>query len=160
MLYARRPRTASFILLAVWTLAYGGATAWLVPVEDHRAGAYAFAEAVRDRYGDAVEIGVYGMDQDAAVWHLGEPVFRAEQPSQIAERLKSVGRLRLLTIKAHEKSLAKLGELKIVEHFKDQPGLPPVELGHYRQMVLIELTQPRLAGLPDRREERRHRDIR
>jgi hypothetical protein len=152
LLYVRRPRIASFVLLAVWVLAYGGATKWLVPAEDHRAGAYAFAESVRDRYGDGVEIGFYGMDQDAAVWHLGEPVFRAERTSQISERLKSAGRLRLLTLEAHEQRLAELGELNVIEHFEDRPGLPPVELGHYRQMVLVELTVPRLAGTVGDRE--------
>jgi len=148
MLCCRRPRTAAWLLLFAWVVAYGTVTEWLIPAEDHRAGAYAFAESIRARYGDDVEIGLYGMDQDAAVWHLGEPVFRAERPAQIAERLKTTSRLRLLTLQAHEKSLAALGELKVVEHFEDQPGLPPVELGHYRQMVLVELIGPRTAALP------------
>ncbi len=152
LLCYRRPRTAACVLLGAWVIAYGAATQWFVPADDHRAGAYAFAEAVRARYGDDVQIGIYGMNQDAAVWHLDEPVFRAERPEQIAERLKSAGRLRLLTIEAHEQSLSRLGELTIVEHFEDQPGLPPVELGHYRQMVLIELSPPRSAGLSVRRE--------
>lgn len=152
LLCCRRPRTAACLLLGAWVIAYGTATEWLVPAEDHRAGAYAFAEAVRQRYGDEAEIGIYGMHQDAAVWHLGEPVFRAERPEQVAERLKTAGRLRLLTLEAHEQSLAKLGELKVIAQFEDQPGLPRVELGHYRQMVLVELTRLRAAGDSVRRD--------
>jgi 4-amino-4-deoxy-L-arabinose transferase-like glycosyltransferase len=152
LLWCRRPRTAAFVLLGVWVVAYGTATKLIVPAEDHRAGAYAFAEAVRARYGDEAPIGIYGMHQDAAVWHLGEPVFRAERPEQVAERLKTAGRLRLLTMEAHKRSLAELGELTVVEQFQDQPGLPPVELDHYRQMVLVELVHPLTAGQAVRRD--------
>ncbi|MBA3314114.1 MAG: hypothetical protein M3552_19155 [Planctomycetota bacterium] len=152
LLYFRLHRIASVTLLAAWMLAYGFAAMQLIPAQDHRLGAYRFAEDARKRYGGNVEIGIYGMDQDAAVWHLGEPLFRAETPSQIAARLKSTSRLRLITLAEHQSLLSELGDLQIVERFADYPDLPAVELGHYRQMMLIELSRPTIAGLsPPRR---------
>ncbi|HEX6986806.1 MAG TPA: hypothetical protein VF170_15620, partial [Planctomycetaceae bacterium] len=153
LLYFRRNKSAAVTAAAAWVIAYGAATLWLVPGQDHRAGAYRFAEEVRARYGHAVEVGLYGMDQDAAVWYLGEPVFRAESPEQIAARLEASPRLRLLTTAGHMPTLAEFGELRVVERFRDRPGLPRVELGHYRQMVLVELTAR--SGLAAERRVRR-----
>lgn len=140
LLAVRRNRSAAGTALGTWVVAYGLATASFIPQTDHRIGAYRFAEEARRSYGPTAEIGVYGMDQDAAVWYLGEPVFRAETAEELAARLHDGGRLRLLTIADHKPALAALGKVRVVERFADLPGLPTVELGHYRQMVLVELT--------------------
>ena len=139
LLSARRNCSAAAVAAGTWVVACGIALAWTIPAQDHRRGAYHFAEEARTRYGESVEIGIYGIDKDAALWYLGEPAFRAETPEAIANRLERSRRLRLLTTAANVAPLAQIGDVRVVERFKDQPGFPKVELGHYRAMVLLEL---------------------
>lgn len=154
LMVARWNRLAAGAAVATWVTAYGLATTSLVPATDHRIGAYRFAEDARSSSGSDVEVGVYGMDQDAAVWYLGEPVFRAETPEQLAARLKEGRRIRLVTIAEREPEVAALGEVRVLDRFADRPGQPTVELGHYRQMVLVEVTD-RVAAAPSSKTARR-----
>ncbi|MGC1273308.1 MAG: glycosyltransferase family 39 protein [Planctomycetaceae bacterium] len=139
LLYARRNRTAAAVIAVAWVVACGAAIGWMTPAQDHRRGAYHFAEKARSRFGQDAEIGVYGIEKDAAVWYLGEPTFRAETPQALAARLEASSRLRILTIADHEDVLSQLGDVRVIERFRDQPGLPKVVLGHYRKLVLLEL---------------------
>lgn len=149
LLYSRCHRSAAAVAGGTWVVACGIALTWTIPEQDHRRGAYHFASEVRSRYGDSAEIGLYGIDKDAALWYLGEPAFRSETPRAIAERLERSSRLRLLTITGQIPVLNQVGRVQIVERFRDRPGFPKVELGHYREMVLLEL-QPRTSTLSDR----------
>src|SRR5690606_19004607 len=115
-------------------------------------GAYHFGEVARQRYGSAAEIGIYGIDQDALIWYMKEPTFRAEELRSVAARLKQGKPLRILTTADQQDSLALLGNVRVIQHFADQPGFPRVELGHYRQMVLVELSAARRVVTSDIRD--------
>lgn len=155
LLFARRNRTAAAVLAIAWVIACGAAIGWMTPAQDHRRGAYAFAENARLQTGRGIEIGLYGLDKDAAVWYMGEPTFRAETPLAIAARLKTSPRVRLLTIVDHLHVLSSLGDVRIVERFRDQQGFPKVELGHYQKMVLIDLTARPLSAVHRRDSDAR-----
>ena len=140
LLCLRWNHCAAAVVAIGWLIASTSATVTLIPSQDHRLGAYAFAEEARARYGREAEIGIYGIDKDAAAWYLGDGAFRAETPGQIADRLEEASLLRLLTVDGRLPELSQTGDLRLVARLSDQPGLPSVELGHYRQLVLVEVT--------------------
>lgn len=147
LLVSRRIAAAGAVAAVAWVFAFAVMTGWLIPGQDHRSGAYRFVQDLRQRLGEQAPIGVYHMDQDAVVWYLGEPVFRAEVPEQVAGRLADGAPLRILTIAGYEPELARVGDVKVVERFADPPGYAPVRAEQYRQMVLVELAPgPQTAG--------------
>lgn len=141
LLFLRYNKSAALITATGWVVAYAAATHWLVPSQDHRIAAYRFGQTIRRQFGGESEIGIHGIDQDAILWYLGEPAFRTESLPQLEARLKTATRVRLITVEGHEPALATLGDVRVLRHIADEPHYDSVELGHYRQLVLVEVNK-------------------
>ncbi|MBW3543390.1 MAG: glycosyltransferase family 39 protein, partial [Planctomycetes bacterium] len=139
MLVAGRLRMAAACAVAGCLGCFVTAMGWIVPAQDHRRQTVVFAEQIRASVPESARIAVYRMDEDPLVYYLGRTAARDESLESLGQRLRTRGRLLVITYEPYVAELGNIGAKCVLRTLAARSG------GDYPKdgpLHLVEVTLP------------------